>query len=179
VSAGGRVYVIGGWTTSSTVRYTQVDVFDPMTETWSRSVPLPEARGGAAAAVVDSVIYVMGGWTPANPASATVEAFDLRTQRWTRKASMPTARSATTATVLNGRVYVLGGFRLVNDVPEFTDMVESYNPATDAWRTEPSLPAAIAYGESVSLGDAIYLIGGRLQRTSASLASVWSLTPRR
>lgn len=58
VMAPKRVYVMGGGFTEVT---NVVNVYDPALNTWSSGAPLPTNRTGHAIAVIDDVLYVMGG----------------------------------------------------------------------------------------------------------------------
>ena len=65
-SVNGRVYVIGGQT-SSGGGDSYVDVvyeFDPSTAMWRSRAPMPTRRSAQASAVVDGLIYVAGGRPP-------------------------------------------------------------------------------------------------------------------
>lgn len=55
-----RIYVFGG--TTSFLVYTNVtQVYDPETDNWTLGAPMLTARAGPACAVVDDIIYVIGG----------------------------------------------------------------------------------------------------------------------
>jgi N-acetylneuraminic acid mutarotase len=58
---GGRIYVIGGFGTTTNVPTEAVRVYDLPTGSWSEAASLPEPRGGHAAAVLDGKIHVVGG----------------------------------------------------------------------------------------------------------------------
>jgi N-acetylneuraminic acid mutarotase len=80
---------------------------------------MPTARTALAAAVVDGIIYVIGGGTVlGNPgAFNVVEAYDPVTDIWTRKddLDLPSKKAALSASVVNGKIYVFGG------IPTFAD----------------------------------------------------------
>lgn len=176
VAASGRVFVIGGWNTSSTVRFTTVDVYDPRTNAWSHDTPLPRPRGSMAAGVVGRSIYLAGGWTPDSPASSDVDSYDIDHRRWTTRTRMPTDRGGAAAAVLDGRLYVIGGQRVVGGHVVFTNAVESYDPATNRWRIEPPLPVSIAYASAAVVGGTIYVAGGATE-DGTILSSVFAFTP--
>src|SRR5881397_2992417 len=56
---GGFLYVIGGG--NSGVALSDLDRYDPVTDTWITLTQMPTARAGAAAAVIDDGIFVIGG----------------------------------------------------------------------------------------------------------------------
>ena len=56
---GGRVHVIGGGNSVSTIA--DHSVYDPATDTWAAKAPLPRSMGSPAAAVLDGRLYSIGG----------------------------------------------------------------------------------------------------------------------
>jgi N-acetylneuraminic acid mutarotase len=58
VMAPKRIYIMGGGFTEIT---NVVNVYDPALNTWSSGAPLPTNRTGHAIAMLDDVLYVMGG----------------------------------------------------------------------------------------------------------------------
>jgi N-acetylneuraminic acid mutarotase len=55
-----RIYVIGG---STGIPFDGNFVYDPASDSWSRGADMPTARNGAGVAVVDDVLFVIGGDT--------------------------------------------------------------------------------------------------------------------
>lgn len=160
VAYNGRVYVVGGWNASSTVRYTQVDVYDPATNAWSLGTPLPGGtfRGGMAAAVLGDKLYLVGGTvSTSTPCSNTMAIFDFATSTWSTGAAMSTVRCSPAAAVVNGRIYVAGGW---DGASAFHATVESYDPLTNSWRSEPSLTVARQSLALVAVGNSLFAIGG-------------------
>jgi len=138
----GQIYVVGGFNGSSYLPDTQI--YNPATDSWSTGVPLPipgdGGVDGAAAAVVNNVLYVIGGSETlgGSPVINTVWAYSPKTKAWSSKAAMPTPRSAPAAVVVNGRIYVIGGWNGVFSGNGLAT-VESYNPATNTWTEESPL----------------------------------------
>jgi N-acetylneuraminic acid mutarotase len=66
VSVGGRVFAIGGTDDGSGVWDSMLDTveeYNPLTDTWTATAPLPCAVYGASAVAIGSTIYVVLGWT--------------------------------------------------------------------------------------------------------------------
>lgn len=82
--------------------------FDYTPGTWDLGASMAEARFGAAAAVVDGEVFVMGGRIGSRDLRS-VEAYDVAKDAWRGIASMPSARSGAAAVALDGAVYVVGG----------------------------------------------------------------------
>jgi N-acetylneuraminic acid mutarotase len=73
---------------------------------------MPTARSGLSSAVVNGILYTIGGYTNASAvtASAANEAYNPSTNSWTEESGMPTANGYGSATSVNGVVYFTGGF---------------------------------------------------------------------
>ena len=84
------------------------EVYDPKTDTWKSLAPMPTARGGIAAAVINGNIYVFGGEAPEKTFNNN-EKYNTATNTWTDDIPMPTPRHGLTAIALNNNIYVIGG----------------------------------------------------------------------
>lgn len=135
----GEIYVIGGDNASGTV-VSDLQIYNPATNTWSTGTSLPVATDTTSAAVVNNILYVFGGSPSGGGATNAVWAYSPTTKKWTGKAAMLTARNGTLAVVENGIIYVIGGN--LGGGPNFVATVESYNPATNTWKTEASMDGA-------------------------------------
>jgi N-acetylneuraminic acid mutarotase len=127
---------------------------------WTNSAPLPYTANHTAAVVLNGSIYVVGGqstsddsstltsvvmWNPANPGT------------WTAVASMPIPRSHAAVVVIDDRIVVLGG-TTSSDVPLSSVIV--YNPTTNAWSSQTSLPSPRLAPIGGVIGNQILLASG-------------------
>lgn len=138
----GRLFVVGGRTGHGAGHsvVTTVQVYDPVSDTWSLAAPLPEGRAAVGLAVVDDYLYCFGGLTEPywwGRTSTSAFRYDPALDRWTVLAPMPVARSNFTIGVLDGKIYCAGGNV---HYPNCTSQVDRYDPATGLWATVPSLP---------------------------------------
>jgi N-acetylneuraminic acid mutarotase len=158
----GKIYTIGGHlsepgdlgTISSTV-----EVYDLLTDTWTRKADIPTARTGLSAGAVEGKIYAIGG-TAGPPWSGlrTVEVYDPSTDTWERKADMPTGRYNFSISVVNGKIYAIGGSN-TNPWPGLT-VVEMYDPATNTWVRKADMPTGKLASATGTVDGKIYVIGG-------------------
>jgi len=163
----GKVYVVGGFNRpgfSNVLDFAisrSVEIYDPITDAWSVTTPLPEGRHHAGIAVLDGFLYIIGGfaksgfsvWHPVN----TAYRFNPATQTWQECAPMPTSRGALGVTAYQGRLYAIGGY----DGKQNTGVTEIYNPETDTWINAAPLSAPRDHLAVVAVGSGIYAIGGR------------------
>ncbi len=129
-----QIYVVGGDTGTPTPA-ANVQIYDPATNTWSTGVPLPTPTANACAGVVKNVLYLIDGYAGSPPQdTAAVWRYNPKKVTWTQVATMPTARRSVVCVVEKGIIYVMGGYN-----GSFLTTVESYDPATNAPQTEPSM----------------------------------------
>jgi N-acetylneuraminic acid mutarotase len=140
-----QIYVVGGQNDDDTI-FADTQIFDPATNTWSMGTPLPTATTNGCVGVVKNVLYFIDGYTgtPTDPQdTAAVWAYSPKTQTWSSKAAMPTFRRSVVCVVEDGIIYVMGGYTCATpdctSNGSFLTTVESYDPATNTSRTEPSM----------------------------------------
>jgi N-acetylneuraminic acid mutarotase len=171
----GKVYVMGGQRTDSGTTpgpvTNLVEVYDPASDTWSTAPPLPTARMGLVAAVINGRIYAIGGSADGfgTLALGTVEVFDPVTHLWsTLTTPMPTPRYFAAAAVLDTplgtRIFVAGG----KAVDATLNVVEAYDPIAHNWIGRTAMPTARAQLAMAEVNDRLYAVGGY-----AGLISQW------
>src|SRR5688572_22360353 len=100
---------------------------------WEALPEMPQPRSELAAAVVEDVIYVVGGFG----GGTQVDGFDTVGETWTRLADLPAELNHLGVAALDGLVYVAGGF----DRTLFaSDALFAYDPKSDAWSERAPLP---------------------------------------
>ena len=163
----GLIYAIGGLTVSGPPT-SEVDVYNPMSNTWTVGTPLPAPVSGAAAVTgPDGRIYVIGGSDDSNDPTAVVDAYSPSGGTWTAVASLPSARTRLAAALgANGEIYAIGGTIASGFV---SSEVDAYNVATNSWSVVASLPTARSALSAVEgADDQIYAIGGTTGPASSS-----------
>ncbi|MFN2470917.1 MAG: Kelch repeat-containing protein [Gaiellaceae bacterium] len=106
----GSVYAIAGRTAGLDTNVATVERYDPGTRRWQRVQPVPEARGGTAAAAWRGTIVSAGGEAPGGTIRK-VYALDTRTGRWRRLPDLRTPRHGLGVVALAGRIYAVAGGR--------------------------------------------------------------------
>ncbi len=107
----GLIYVMGGYSTTLVVTLDNLQIYDPVGDSWSPGVDMPAARNGGAAVQVDYRIYYIGGsaitW---NDASDVVMYYDTEYKVWSYGTSLPVATADLGAVYAqDGHIYALGG----------------------------------------------------------------------
>jgi len=121
---------------------------------WTTRAPMPTARGRLAAAVVNGVLYAVGGEASFAIPLATVEAYTPGNNRWTTKTPLPAARSHLNVGGIGNVLYVAGG---LDASGQPTTTLFAYDTRTDTWTTKASMPTAGACGASGVIDDRLYV----------------------
>jgi hypothetical protein len=72
----GKIYAIGGVKSGGADHVSQVEEYDPATDTWTRVADIPTARSGVATSAVNGKIYAIGGWVGTGSPISTVEEYE-------------------------------------------------------------------------------------------------------
>ena len=154
----GRPVVTGGlgpaWQVSA-----RVYVYEPSIDRWERLPDLPVPLNHHAAAVVEDVLYVMGGAAEFGSGMqdrAEVYALTPGATEWGERAPMPEARWGHGAAVVDGRIYVVGGRQSEDRA------LLIYDPQVDQWELGPDVPTPRDHLGVVALDGLLYTIGGRV-----------------
>ncbi len=151
----GVLYAIGGIRDRAVVG--TVEAYDPLTDSWTPRAPMPTPRADFGVAVVNGIIYTIGGASATSSSVGTVEAYDPATDTWSTKAAMPTRRLSLGAAEVGGIIYAVGGS---SNSSFWMATVEAYDPASDTWTTKASLPTA-RFGLGVAaIAGRVYALGG-------------------
>ena len=184
----------------ATVSY---NLFTPATgalanASWTAATPLPAARGFAAAVSANAFnsvvtgsgnLYVIGGLDAAGAAASSVYTAALNADgslpaaaaagTWATTTALPQALFGASAVIFHGRIYVAGGNDTTGapSAKVYSAHIKS-DGTLDAWQTLPDLPAAVAYGQLVTSGGYLYVLGGTnaasidpVSKTQSSAAS--------
>jgi N-acetylneuraminic acid mutarotase len=165
----GRLYVIGGFETTTNVATDRVRVYDTQTKEWGEAAALPAPRGGHAAAVLDGRIHVLGGGDSASTLTHH-SVYDPAADAWSEEAPLPVPKGSVAAVVHEGELWAIGGRSGLDDFGE----VDVWDPETGEWSIGPALPPRGAHGAAVFDG-AIHVFGGESQAEGRVLDDVLRL----
>ena len=163
----GKIYVAGGFSQPGFGNFLDyaisrtVEVYDPATDSWTSTTPLPEGRHHAGMASLDGYLYLIGGFTRSLlsvwRAVDSVYRYDPSTSEWSEMKPMPTARGGLAVAVYQNRVYAIGGY----DGKKNPSVVEVFDPQTNSWTSVAPLPTPRDHLAAAAVGSKIYAIGGR------------------
>lgn len=167
----GSLYVIGGYRLAKNPCLRRVDRRDLAESAdgatgWQPVEQMLTARHECSAAVMDGLLYVVGGHDNRLERLASAERYDPRADAWRPIAPMWVTRSVAGCAVLDGRLYVVGGF---GSQGKRLRSAEVYDPATNVWsllpdmRVERERPAVAAHAGQ------LYVMGGGREECSVEV----------
>jgi serine/threonine protein kinase/N-acetylneuraminic acid mutarotase len=162
-SADGRLVVVGGVSQGEVLK--SVVALDLATQSWNGLPDLGTARHGMAVAGVGKTIYAIGGANGAGDSEITSSSESLKlaprkpqpAAEWLMLPDAPTARLMMASTVLDGKIWIAGGML---GHAETLDTVETYNPQTQDWQTQPPLPIPLHHATAAAYRGEVVVIGG-------------------
>ncbi|KAK2822091.1 hypothetical protein Q5P01_022156 [Channa striata] len=155
------LYAIGGYTRLQGGRWSDsralscVERFDTFNQYWTTVSSLHQARSGLGVAVLEGMIYVVGGEKDSMIFDCT-ERYDPVTKQWAAVASLNFPRCGVGVCPCHGALYALGGW--VGS--EIGKTMERYDPEENKWEVIGSMAVPRYYFGCCELQGFIYVIGG-------------------
>jgi N-acetylneuraminic acid mutarotase len=172
-----RLVAVGGQSAGQVLK--SVSVLDLTTNTWAALPDMQTARHGMAVDAVGQAVYSIGGSSEVGDGQATssAEALQLPPRRmqpaaqWRSLPDAPTARLMTAWTVLDDKIWIAGGLR--DGVALQT--VESFDPRTGVWQTQPSLPIPLHHASAATYRGEVVVLGGTSGDLTQASSKVFAL----
>ncbi|CAC5393671.1 KLHL9_13 [Mytilus coruscus] len=150
--------------------------FCPEGNYWTRTASLRTARMYHGLAVLEGVLYAVGGHNTDGRSLNSVEYYNPDTDTWGFTESMTEAKIGMATAGYHGLLYVVGGFYESMNDKIVLDTVECYNPRTNNWTVKDPLPTPCCHANLVVVEDKLYLIGGsNMSATSSAVTSLSSV----
>uniref|UniRef100_A0AAV2JV99 BACK domain-containing protein n=1 Tax=Knipowitschia caucasica TaxID=637954 RepID=A0AAV2JV99_KNICA len=155
------LFAIGGYTRLQGGRWSDsralscVERFDTFNQYWTTVSSIHQARSGLGVAVLEGMIYVVGGEKDSMIFDCT-ERYDPVTKQWAAVASLNFPRCGVGLCPCNGALYALGGWI----GSEIGKTMERYDPEENKWEVVGSLAVPRYYFGCCELHGFIYVIGG-------------------
>lgn len=172
----GKLYLFGGLDGNG-ASAGQVQIYDPVSNSWSVGTPAPYAGGSIATALIGGKVYVAGGIVGSTTVS-TAAVYNPTNDTWASIPPMPAGRNHAAAATDGTKFYIFGG-RTGGNVPSvgFSD-VQIYDPAWNTWQWSgqggsniPPLPQPRGgMGKAAWYNSEFYVIGG--ETTNAGTGQV-------
>lgn len=141
--------------------------------TWSRGAPMLAGRGWFGAAVVDNLMFAVGG-----DGRGSTEAYKPSTRTWRYHAALPNTRDWYAVAAQDGQIYAFGGFVAQRHGGHSSRESDRYDPTYDTWTRVAAMPTD-RYGAAAVAGldGRIYVLGGWSTRSNTALTTLEAYSP--
>ncbi|XP_075472224.1 actin-binding protein IPP isoform X1 [Ascaphus truei] len=175
------LYAIGGFTRLQGGRWSDsralscVERFDTFSQYWSTVSSLHQARSAMSVAVLEGMIYVIGGEKDSMIFDC-VECYNPVSMQWSAVSSMNQPRCGLGVCACHGAIYSLGGWIGA----EIGNSIERFSPEENAWQIVGSMAVPRYYFGCCEIQGLIYVVGGISQDgTELCSAEVYDPIARR
>jgi len=163
-SNGTFFYAAGGYSFSSGLTLAVVNRFDPVANTWTPMLNMPQAAalGCAAYYPTTNKIYVFGGEDAASGTNYNItRIYDIGGNTWSTGANMPDVRSFMASGYHNGKIYLVSGYN-TGQVTSAQPQTWEYDPLANTFNTSRApIPHAVGGPGFGVINGHLYVAGGR------------------
>ena len=178
VTAPGRIYLLGGASTTSALA--SCLEYDTVADTWRALPDLPAPRSHPAAMrMIDGTLIVAGGLASLDSSSARGEVWALSppgvaNRVWTPRTPVPSdLRGGCGYGVVLGELVCAGG----ESGLDARNVVQSYNPYLDQWTAREPMPADRAGTQGAAVGGRLFVPGGAQRLVLEPTDTLYIYTP--
>lgn len=169
----GLILLVGGDSCCSYHSFSDAQVFDSNTQTWSATSPKATYAQGPRVLLTNGNVLLVGGqngWQGAEQGLASAEEYNPNDEQWIAVANMSTVRAYPTLTVMqSGKVLVAGGNNGIWGTDVSKNSAEIYNPATHSWSNTGAMNVARASSNAVLLVNGTVLVTGGFDNASGTV----------
>jgi len=126
---------------------------------WIKCADMLAGRRYHCAAVVDTMLYVLGGWKgSSNTTLSSVEGYNTLTNKWSTAGHLVHGVWAAACVTYKNSIYVFGG---LDKDDKIVSHVQIYNPAQESCTlVDQSMPSAYSHMRTVLWETSVILLGG-------------------
>jgi len=168
--AGEKLYLLGGFHTRDLKASSRCDVYDPVSDSWTRLADRPSPVTHAGVAVVNGEVWVVGGFAGDHPGAATAEVwrYNVTNNTWAPGPSLPEPRGSGALVELDGELHFFGGVKADRD----TDCADHWVLRLDdpgAWQPRAPMLHGRNHLSGTVLDGKIHALGGQYRHDFAPL----------
>jgi N-acetylneuraminic acid mutarotase len=159
-----QLYVIGGYYDAAIHATTEVDRYDPSTNTWTILSDMPQPLTHSGTAVDGQTIYLAGGFVgdyPGPGGTSRVLKYDVTTDTWSDAPPLPEARAAGGLVRLDRTLHFFGGQDANRQTNKADHWALNLDNPNAGWTRAADLPNARDHLGYTDLNGKAYAVGGQ------------------
>ncbi|VDO07082.1 unnamed protein product [Rodentolepis nana] len=165
--ASNYIYALGGHNGENQGRLDTAERYNLDENLWQPIASMNRVRSDAAAAELNSRVYVAGGFE-GRRYHDSAEYYDSEANQWTLISRMHSPRGGISLASHGGYLYAIGG----NDGSARLRSIERYDPMSGKWEIVGQMNKRKSNLSSAVLGDDIYIIGGWSDEPEAGILNI-------
>ncbi|MDB5392271.1 MAG: hypothetical protein JWM11_7917 [Planctomycetaceae bacterium] len=156
----GKFYLFGGFTEDLQAS-NQIDVYDPLKDSWTRLKDMPTRLTHLNPAIDGTTIWFAGGFKGKHPGPVVDEVwkYDVASDTWTAGPPLPAPRAGGGLVVVGRTLHYFGGYKSDRDTNAGDHWSLSLEGA-NTWQREAELPDPRGHVSAAVLDGKIYALGG-------------------
>jgi len=166
-----KLYLLGGFYTPDLKASSRCDVYDPVSDSWTRLADTPSPVTHAGVAVVDGEIWVVGGFAGDHPGAATAEVwrYNVAGNAWTPGPPLPEPRGSGALVELDGELHFFGGVKADRDTDCADHWVLRLDENPGAWRPRAPMLNGRNHLSGAAINGRVHAVGGQYRHDYAPL----------
>ena len=173
-----RILIITGGEDDKYKKLSSTELFDTNNSQWYKCSDVPQPHACLRSAIVDNILYLLGGIKKDGCCSSAVFTAPLNTLskhqlKWSTNQDTPWCRSATVS--INGtHLMIVGGSKNIGEY-RYTRTSEIYklNKVTHSWEAIGNIPSARSHSAAVSTTDNKVIVIGGMNDKGQFTNTVW------
>lgn len=157
-----KLLLISGFTNGYKI-VDKTEIYEPATNSWSAgtSMPLPVTHG--ATALIDSEVWIIGGFSGDNPGTGTsrVQIYNVSRDTWHEGPALPKVRAGGAAAYYKGKLHFFGGFYPDRQSNSGDHFVLDLSKVDKGWQNDTPMPNPRGHLSAALVNGKIYAIGGQ------------------
>ena len=170
-----KLYCFGGFKNQAIEASFRVDVYDPLTNTWSSRADMPDNTTHIGILREGRNVWVIGGFVGDNPGVATSDVwiYNVDTDTWSAGPSMPRAIAAGGVALMGTEIHYFGGCEADRDTVTGDHWAYDLAAPGLGWQSRAAMPQPRCHLSGAALGGEVWAIGGQLNHDTNPLDTRW------
>ncbi len=170
-----KLYCFGGFKNQQIEASVRVDVYDPLTDTWTPRADMPDATTHIGLVREGRNVWIIGGFIGDNPGVATSDVwiYDIDADTWSAGPSMPRPIAAGGVAFIGTEVHYYGGCEADRDTVTGDHWAYDLAAPGLGWQTRAVMPQPRCHLAGAALGGELWAIGGQLNHDTNPFDTRW------